>query len=545
VAPDRPTSSFTRADWISAALVWGVALVLRTWHWSEVRANDPFFDLPAVDGAYYHAWAIGIAGGSWLGEGVFHNGPLYPYLLGALYSLTGPSLVAAKLLNVALGLLLCHAVFATARRLFDTRVACVAGLLVATYQLSIFYVGTLLLVNLALPLAALSLWSAVALEARPGPRQALLAGVIAGLGILARPNMLLFGVGLSAWLLWVLRRDPLARRTAVVGMLIVGMALAVLPVTLRNGLVAGDWVLVTSSGGMNLFMGNNPDANGSYRVPGIFSRSTTDDTLEQNRAFADYAERYTGKELRPSQVSGFWRAQALRYIRSYPLDWIALEFHKLALASNAFEAWNVRSVTVSRQFSSVLELPLLRLGLLLPFAVLGSVLAWRDWKRLVPVYLLTGTVLVSLLAFFVTARYRLPVLPALAILAGAGVVKLGEALRAREFRLLGLACVLSLGVAWNAQRTLVTEDLSIAYYNLGNRYRALGKPELAVSSYREALERRPRYISAQNNLALAYGELGAEEEAIAAWRAVLALARAQGSELHVERALRRLEGLGD
>ena len=240
MALDRPAPRFERSDWISGGLVWAVALALRAWHWSEVRAQDPFFDLPAVDGAYYHAWAIQIAAGDWLGEGVFHNGPLYPYLLGALYTLTGASPAAAKLLNVALGLLLCHAVWATARRLFDARVACVAGLLMATYQLSIFYVGTLLLVNLALPLAALSLWSAVALQARPGVRLALLAGLTTGLGVIARPNMLLFGVGLVAWLPWVWRELPRARRVGLAGLVGAGMALAILPVTLRNGVVGGD-----------------------------------------------------------------------------------------------------------------------------------------------------------------------------------------------------------------------------------------------------------------------------------------------------------------
>ena len=40
----------------------------------------------------------------------------------------------------------------------------------------------------------------------------------------------------------------------------------------------------------------------------------------------------------------------------------------------------------------------------------------------------------------------------------------------------------------NAQRPLLTEDLSIAYFNLGNRYRALGRPEDAIDAYQRLLD---------------------------------------------------------
>ena len=41
------------------------------------------------DDLYYLDWAKRTAGGDWLGDHVFEQGPLYPYLLGALFSVLG------------------------------------------------------------------------------------------------------------------------------------------------------------------------------------------------------------------------------------------------------------------------------------------------------------------------------------------------------------------------------------------------------------------------------------------------------------------------
>ena len=88
------------------------------------------------------------------------------------------------------------------------------------------------------------------------------------------------------------------------------------------------------------------------------------------------------------------------------------------------------------------------------------------------------------------------------------------------------------------------EDLSMAHFNLGNAYKERGQFAQATEEYFASLETAPGYISTWNNLALVYERSGAEREiTIRAWQRVLALARAQGSGLHVARAERHLREL--
>ena len=55
-------------------------------------------------------------------------------------------------------------------------------------------------------------------------------------------------------LLWARRQ---AR--APVGALILGFALVIAPVTLRNRVVGGEWVPISYNAGINFYLGNNPD----------------------------------------------------------------------------------------------------------------------------------------------------------------------------------------------------------------------------------------------------------------------------------------------
>jgi tetratricopeptide (TPR) repeat protein len=368
------------------------------------------------------------------------------------------------------------------------------------------------------------------------------AGAATGLAALARPNALLFAAAIGAWALlrpgFVLRR-----RVPAVLAFAAGVLALVLPATWHNARVGGDFVLVSYAGGMNLYIGNNPDARGEFRVPRIVPSALADDPEEQRAVFAALAERASGRALAPSEVSAFWARRALDFVREQPGAWARLMLYKVLLSFNAYEPWNVRSLTLARESSSVLRLPLLGFGVVAPFAVIGLVATRRSWQRLVPLYAWLATVWLTLWVFFVLARYRVAALPVLVLFAAAGVVALVGVLRAGRVPArigVGLAlAALAVAVHW----PLARENLGTAYYNLANRFRAQGDLERAIEAYHESMRRSPGYLSAYNNLALAYEEAGRRDEAVAAWNALLVRAQRQGSPKHVERAERRLRAL--
>jgi tetratricopeptide (TPR) repeat protein len=532
---------------LTAAAIFSLALVIRLLNLQQLHANDPFFALPSPDPRLYHEWALRIASGELLGEGVFLQGPLYPYLLAMVYRIFGPGFLLPRLLQCVLGALSCVLTWAVARELFDRRVAAVAGFGAALYAMSVFYEGSLLIANILVPLNLWLLLAALRAMEAPTLRGWLGVGLIAGLSALARPNMLLFPPLVVLWMGWGLpERYAWGRRVRWMAVFLVGVSLCVGVSALRNYVVAGDPVLVSASAGMNFFNGNNPAANGMHKVPPLFDRTQADDPVEQNRIYKAVAERAAGRTLLASEVSSFWLAQGLQYARASPAAWLQLLGRKLLLFLNAFEAWNNRSYAVSSQFSWVLRLPLLGFGVVLPLALLGLGLSARHWRRLVPAYALLIVYLATSVLFFVLSRYRHPLLPLLLIFAAHAVVWIVDRLRQRQWVLLSLALAALVPAAALANWEIEEADLSVAYYNLGNKYLALEQFELATLQYEKSLEINPGYISANNNYALALEKTGTRwADAVAAWQRVLEMGERRQLPRYSEIATRHLDQLAE
>jgi tetratricopeptide (TPR) repeat protein len=541
IAPPRGQSPSAAELWALGAIV-ALALGLRAWVLRDLALHDPFFDSPSVDEQMYHEWAASIARGEGLGGQVFLNGPAYPVLLAAIYRIFGPSLFAAKAVQSALGVLDCALVWALGRRLFTPAIGLGAAAILAVYEQALFYPATLLLEGAQNTLVLCMLWLCVRADETGRPARWAAAGACTGLAALARPTALGFALAMAVW---CALRPGVTRRARGAAALAyaVGVAAAVAPATAYNARVGGDFVLVTYAGGMNLYIGNNPAARGEFDVPPIVPTALADDPEEQRQVFAALAQRARGRSLRPSEVSAYWAGRALEFVREQPLAWLRLMARKVALSLNAYEAWNVRSLTLARDASAALRLPLLGFGAIAPFAALGLFATRRSRARLVPLYAWLATVWLTLWVFFVLSRYRVAAVPVLALFAAAGVAAAWEALRGRRAREIASVAVALAALALAVNWPIARENLGIAWYNLANRYRDRGEYDRAIEAYQRALRGVPGYLSAYNNLARSFEDAGRRDEAVAAWRVLLALAQRQGSPQHVERAQRHLAAL--
>lgn len=315
--------------WRDAVLVLLVALVFRAAYLFEA-SRLPDFNLFYMDQEYHLEWARALVTGEWsppydiLKGAPFFRAPLYPYFLAGLFRLFGVSVTAVRIVQAVVGSVSCALACAVGARCFGRRAGAVAGVLCALYWVLAYFDGELLLPALLVFLALLGFLLAFSAVDRRSPWLAGLAGFVFGLYSITRPNMLVF-FPFAAW--WVARATRNSGRRAAAALALVFLLGCVLPpaaVTLRNGVVADDPAIVASQGGVNFYIGNNPRSNGMEAVvPG--TRQTWWggylDTVE-------IAENEAGRELKSSEVSGYWFREAFRYIGDKPGDWLRLTLRK-------------------------------------------------------------------------------------------------------------------------------------------------------------------------------------------------------------------------
>ena len=195
--------------WIDVLGIGLAALCLRLLYLWQIN-HAPFFDLRIGDGEAYHQWAKRIAAGDWLGQGVFYQAPLYPYLLGILYRLLDDSILTVRLLQALLGAVSCALLASTGIFLFGRR-GVLAGIGLAIYPPAIFLDG---LVEKSSLITFLTTALLAFLAAPPGRitiGRSLGAGIMLGFLILTRENALILGAPILLWI--ILDSSPRAWRT--------------------------------------------------------------------------------------------------------------------------------------------------------------------------------------------------------------------------------------------------------------------------------------------------------------------------------------------
>jgi hypothetical protein len=405
--PARSGQTLAHWAWLMALM----ALILRAIYLVE-SAESPFRQNLNLDPRIYDLWAHRILGGEWLGTDAFPQAPLYPYFVALGYALLTP--VPARVLWVQ-ALLAAATVGLGAHiagRLWGKTALIATGLLLACYQPGIFYTGVLLVPVLATFLLAIAL----ALTARPLP-----AGLAIGLTGLAQPLLL---PGALVAVIGV-RLSDRARRTGrrEIALVLLGIALVLVPVTLHNAVRGRAWVPIAANSGINLYIGNGPQATGFYTPP-------TGSMREGDVYGIAQASQLAGRELRASDASRFWTARALAAMRAHPDRALTLAGRKLVYFFQAYEAPQVESLDFEKRYSRLLRLPLLPTWIaLLALAATGLAHRRRDrgWLALL---LATGATAIVTALFFVTARFRFPAHLWLALAAGAGVAGVAQTIRA-------------------------------------------------------------------------------------------------------------------
>lgn len=468
-------------------------------------ARTPFLTHPTLDPRLYDGWAQRIAAGEWLGREVFFANPLYPYWLGVLYTAFGRNLWLVHLLQHVLGSLAAALLAWLGVRLWDRRVGWVAGLGAAFYAPFVFHEGTLMIESVAPFLATVALALAVIAGECRTPGASLAAGIAHGVFVLARPNLTpLASAG------WVARGGRRALVPAV--LVLIGTMLAIAPVTIRNWIVSRTFVPITAHGGEAFYVGNHPGSDGYGTQPNFVDSGP----MTEHESYRQEASRILGRELTLAESSDYWRRRALDFIREKPAQYLGLLARKGYLFFHAYEKGDNHSFYAMRDAVPYLRWIPLGFGWILPFAVLGCWVSRSAWGRIGIVPLFAATYAVGVILFFVTARYRLPVVPPILLLAASGAVWGWDALRARRTRevLAAAGAMAAVALLLNLpSRLVVPEDQATIRNNHGLVLEESGDFAGAAREYQRAVALAPERPLYHYNLAIAERRQGLDAPA--------------------------------
>lgn len=514
----------TPAAWFLA--IAGVGFLLRLIHVLQLQHNDPVFLSPYMDALYHHQWALAIAAGREFVTGAFFRAPLYPYFLGLLYKLSGTNLMFARVVQAFIGGATCGFVYLLARRLMaglQTRsvkpqanpesgfhpsaaIPLIAGFVMAAYPITIWYDAELLLEGLLTFLVLLGF--VLLLRSRDTDRQWWLPGIAFGLAAITRPNVLAFLAVLPVWLLLEYRGrrdDPQITQITQMGQKRTGRhtvwtrlmfvwgaaALVILPVTIRNYVVSGQFVPIAWQAGTNFYIGNSPESDGlTAIVPG--TRATWWGGYDDVKRLAEEA---AGRPLKGAEIDRYWMARGLEFWRRQPGKALGLLLRKTFHWFAGYEVSNDRDLYAVVRYSFInyllfnsrfLKFPF---GILLPLALAGAWLCRSQWRRFLPLYLFAGAYSLSFIVFFVCSRYRTPLVPIAAIFAALGLMGLMGRMAKRE-RVIGFGIVLGAFFLFNANLAgagrVSSPDQN--YFALATDLHQQGKDAEALVEIRRGLE---------------------------------------------------------
>jgi 4-amino-4-deoxy-L-arabinose transferase-like glycosyltransferase len=501
-------------------LLAGVALLAFAVRFLHIRAlaNTPVFAVLLGDSKRYVEWGAEIAGGNWIGSGAFYQAPLYPYFLGVLFSVFGESLDVIRMAQAIAGTVSCVLVAIAGRCFFDWRTGLVAGAALALYPPAIFFDGHIQKASLDLLLMAAVLLAVGTYQVDARARWLMLLGVALGCLTLNRENARVLIPVLVLWL-WLWNRDrTLKHRLEPIAVFTLAVLLVVVPVALRNYAVAGELLFSTSQLGSNFYIGNHAGASGVYE-PLLPERGNV--VYEQEDAVR-LAREATGRALSPSEVSRYWVDRTLADIRQDVAGWVRLLSRKALLSVNAVEAMDTESLEFHADHSIVLgALRPLTFGVWLTLAVLGAIVAARDGRRVAVLHAIAAVFMLSVVVFFVQARYRFAVVPIVLLFGAAAIAGLGAAWRDRRRRtIVAAACAIAIAMVVNRPMPATSDE---SYSNFGAELVRLERPQEAIPLLVEAAERLPDEPSVHRDLAFAYLKAGDPASAVREYAAVARL----------------------
>ena len=327
-------------------------------------------------------------------------------IYGLIYLIFGHHFTPIVVLNIALGVGIVALTMWLGRVFFDSTTAIIAGALMAIWPSQVFYVTIL---GSELPFTFLVMLGVAAWsnQDKSTSYRALSSGLVFAGAAYVRPVALLLPIvlWLSALPSWQKLRQQFP--TMVVAMF--AMAIIITPWAARNTKLFGHFVLLSTNGGVTLWMGNNPLTDGGYMPDPAFVAPLNE--YERDRVLGD---------------------EAKRYIVEHPVAFVIRSFKKailLHLNETIAVHWNAEGIKQRMGEGAIFPFKLLTQGywtsvLLLGLGGLGIMLRERGVMRTLahPVVLIWAYFTGVYAVIIIQDRYHFPSQPFIAMLAAVAIL---------------------------------------------------------------------------------------------------------------------------
>ncbi|MGC8737922.1 MAG: tetratricopeptide repeat protein [Candidatus Hydrogenedens sp.] len=429
-------------DWVILSWILLFAFCFRIIYlWQLVDAPDFIALRQDLDVQDYQARAI--LSGDWtVREGVsdphipttpYYRPPGYPYFLAVVYYFFDGSYLAPRFIHFFLGLVHIVLIYFLARIIFNRIAGLCASFLVATYWAFIYYEGEVndpALFVFLVPCILFLIYYAVT---KDFILYSFFSGLCIGIYAIMRPNILSFIPFLSLWILFFFyKQKKLFKSFFHIFFLIIAIFTVITPVTVRNYLVSGEFVPISTYFGENLLIGNSEDADGvTPWLPYLQELEGTGNwSVWHYDNVVKGLGKFLGREVSHSEASNIFAKMAINYIIHHPWQTFLLTCKKAILFWSPQEITENKVVEGERQHYIPLKymprfpivLSTFLLGL---FFLIKNIFFNKTFKDTnINIYFLTLVLLfiftyfASFLPFFVNARARVPILGLMFIIGG-------------------------------------------------------------------------------------------------------------------------------
>ncbi len=424
-----------RRDWFELALIVALALALRLALWWLLPRDQLVSDEPEYLAAA--SWLAHGRGFSFYAEWPWLRPPLYLLFLAPWMRFFGLDLAPIRLAQLVLSLSVPVLTYLLARASLGRRAAVAAGLLTALWLPLAMLPHLVLAENLFLPLLLAAMLCLVRFQKemdrdgsdvgpllrRASTRWALAGGLLLGLAALTRGMTVGFFPLAALWVLWISWRQGRSRRRflsalATAVLLSLAALLVILPWTGYNYLRYGKLILVDTTGGYNLWLGTQ---GGQFQ----HIRDVNTALLEQPDPAARQAYAYRqGLEAVAADPAHYLLTRVTELGQLLRINYGADERLLDGFTQGTVPAPYLVGVFLLEDSLYMLLVPLALLGVLGRRGEPGRglMLLWFGYN------ILAGVI------FFAIGRFRLPLLPFLAVYAASLLVERRWPMDQREER---------------------------------------------------------------------------------------------------------------